>query len=110
MFQQGGGSSFLGSALTTAAGVAGGMVVGNMLMNAFSGHGAAAAAPVASLPSSPWAAPTSSPDPYAQGGEPKDGGWQQATPTSWQDPGTQDPGFGDQADSGWTDGGIDDEI
>ena len=37
--QQGGGSSFLGSALTTAAGVAGGMVVGNMLMNAFSGHG-----------------------------------------------------------------------
>lgn len=39
MFQQGGGSSFLGSALTTAAGVAGGMVVGNALMNAFSGHG-----------------------------------------------------------------------
>ncbi len=38
MFQQGGGSSFLGSALTTAAGVAGGMVVGNALMNAFSGH------------------------------------------------------------------------
>lgn len=40
--QQGGGSGFLGSALTTAAGVAGGMVVGNMLMNAFkggSGHG-----------------------------------------------------------------------
>lgn len=39
---QAGGSSFLGSALTTAAGVAGGMVVGNMLMNAFkgdSGHG-----------------------------------------------------------------------
>ena len=34
---QGGGSSFLGSALTTAAGVAGGMVVGNMLMNAFKG-------------------------------------------------------------------------
>ena len=36
------GSGFLGSALTTAAGVAGGMVVGNMLMNAFkgdSGHG-----------------------------------------------------------------------
>jgi len=35
-----GGSGFLGSALTTAAGVAGGMVVGNALMNAFSGgHG-----------------------------------------------------------------------
>ncbi|MCA0423729.1 MAG: DUF2076 domain-containing protein [Proteobacteria bacterium] len=33
---------FLGSALTTAAGVAGGMVVGNMLMNAFKGPGAGA--------------------------------------------------------------------
>ena len=39
MFQQRGGSGFLGSALTTAAGVAGGMVVGNALMGAFSGHG-----------------------------------------------------------------------
>ena len=37
MFQRGGGSGFLGSALTTAAGVAGGMFVGNALMNAFSG-------------------------------------------------------------------------
>jgi hypothetical protein len=45
----GGGSGFLGSALTTAAGVAGGMVVGNALMNAFSGHhdmGEAVAAPL----------------------------------------------------------------
>jgi hypothetical protein len=108
MFQQGGGSSFLGSALTTAAGVAGGMVVGNMLMNAFSGHGGGAHA--ASAASSPWTSPTSGPDPYAQGGEPKDGGWEQATPTSWQDPAAQEPSFDDQADSGWTDGGIDDEI
>ena len=38
MFQQRGGSGFLGSALTTAAGVAGGMVVGNALMGAFSGN------------------------------------------------------------------------
>jgi len=38
------GPGFLGTALTTAAGVAGGMVLGNMLMNAFSGHGGAAAA------------------------------------------------------------------
>lgn len=36
--QRGGG--FLASALTTAAGVAGGMVVGNMLMNAFKGDSA----------------------------------------------------------------------
>ena len=38
MFQRG-GSGFLGSALTTAAGVAGGMVAGNALMGMFSGHG-----------------------------------------------------------------------
>jgi uncharacterized protein len=37
MAPQGRGSGFLGSALTTAAGVAGGMVVGSALMNAFSG-------------------------------------------------------------------------
>lgn len=37
MFQQRGGSGFLGSALTTAAGVAGGLVVGNALMGMFSG-------------------------------------------------------------------------
>lgn len=42
MFQQQGrgGSGFLGTALTTAAGVAGGMVLGNALMGAFSGGGA----------------------------------------------------------------------
>jgi hypothetical protein len=37
MFQRS-GSGFLGSALTTAAGVAGGVVAGNALMNLFSGH------------------------------------------------------------------------
>lgn len=67
MLQQGrGGSGFLGTALTTAAGVAGGMVLGNMLMNAFSGHGAAHAASAAggdalgqdAVPaSSPWTDP-----------------------------------------------------
>jgi hypothetical protein len=36
-FGQRGGSGFLGTALTTAAGVAGGMLVGNALMNAFKG-------------------------------------------------------------------------
>ena len=37
MFQRG-GSGFLGSALSTAAGVAGGLVAGNALMNLFSPH------------------------------------------------------------------------
>lgn len=39
MFQRG-GSGFLGSALTTAAGVAGGVVMGNALMSLFSPHAA----------------------------------------------------------------------
>jgi hypothetical protein len=88
MFQQGGGSSFLGSALTTAAGVAGGMIVGNMLMNAFSGGGAAQAA------SNAFTAPSAAP------AAPQDGGWQDATPASFQD----------QGDSGWTDAGTDEEF
>ncbi len=41
------GPSFLGGALRTAAGVAGGVVVGNMLMNAFSHHGQDASAAAA---------------------------------------------------------------
>ncbi len=54
MFQRG-GSGFLGSALTTAAGVAGGMVVGNALMNAFSGHsGALGGGGMESAAASPW--------------------------------------------------------
>ncbi|HXT81195.1 MAG TPA: DUF2076 domain-containing protein [Acetobacteraceae bacterium] len=58
MFQRS-GSGFLGSALTTAAGVAGGMVAGNALMNLFSGghqgygSGFAGGMPAAS----PWATP-----------------------------------------------------
>jgi hypothetical protein len=39
-----GGGGFLRGAMTTAAGVAGGMLVGNALVNAFSGHHGAAAA------------------------------------------------------------------
>jgi hypothetical protein len=37
MMQRGGGGSFLGTALTTAAGVAGGMMIANALTSAFSG-------------------------------------------------------------------------
>ena len=37
MMQRGGGSGFLGTALTTAAGVAGGMMIANALTHAFSG-------------------------------------------------------------------------
>ena len=105
MMQQGRGSGFLGSALTTAAGVAGGMVLGNMLMNAFSGGGAAEAA-------------------QATGMADAAGGFgQEAVPTSspWTDPGAGqqdampvDNSFGNDSfgnDDGFADdGGFDDEI
>jgi hypothetical protein len=102
-----GGSGFLGSALTTAAGVAGGMVLGNMLMNAFSGGGEALAS-------------------QATGMADAAGGFgQEAVPTSsaWTDPGAGqqdampvDNGFGNDSfgndDGGFADdgGGFDDEL
>ncbi len=107
MFQQqpqaGGGGGFLASALTTAAGVAGGMVVGNMLMNAFSGGGAAQAASAAS---SPWTNPTGAAEPA-----PQDTGWTQPTSDPGADQGGwQDAGYQDEADTGWTEGGSDEEF
>ncbi|WP_159999475.1 DUF2076 domain-containing protein [Roseomonas sp. 18066] len=112
MMQQGrGGSGFLGSALTTAAGVAGGMVLGNMLMNAFSGGGAAHAATEAAGAAGDAAG--------AAGGF-----GQEAVPTSspWTDPGAgqqdampADNSFGNDSfgnDDGFADdgGGFDDDI
>lgn len=99
MFQQRGGSGFLGSALTTAAGVAGGLVVGNMLMNAFSGGSQAHAATTPAADAGGWSNATSAPDPYAAGGAPKDGGWTEASPVNYQEP----------EDSGWSDAGSDSE-
>ena len=98
------GSGFLGSALTTAAGVAGGMVLGNALMNMFSsGPGATAA----ELPAGdPWSTP---PDP---GGDP--GGWitpdPAADPAGWADPGTDPTADPDPGDGGWDPGGGDDTL
>jgi len=88
------GPGFLGTAMMTAAGVAGGMVLGNMLMNSFSGGSGAASA--------------------ATG----DGGFgAEAVPTSsaWTDPGTasgwggqgSDSGAGQQDASGSYDSGSD---
>ncbi|MEI6161929.1 MAG: DUF2076 family protein, partial [Roseococcus sp.] len=90
MIPQRQGSGFLGTALMTAAGVAGGLVLGNMLMNAFSGGGAAQA---------------------ATGG----GAFgQEAVPTSsaWTDPGASagNSGWGgnDASSAGYDNGGQDD--
>jgi hypothetical protein len=90
MMPQRQGPGFLGTALMTAAGVAGGLVLGNMLMNAFSGGGAAQA---------------------ATGG----GAFgQEAVPTSsaWTDPGAAagNSGWGgnDASSAGYDDGGAND--
>jgi hypothetical protein len=90
----GGGAGFLGSALTTAAGVAGGMVAANALMNLFEGHGGREASftgaiPVAPVDSNPWAAPA--PDQVVDQG-------------AWDtDPGTPDRVPEQQPDSSWSD-------
>ena len=109
MFQRG-GSGFLGSALTTAAGVAGGMVAGNALMNMFSGHhdsstfgnegggfgGGGYGQPGYADQGGGWGGGQAGADPYDVGGAPKD------QPTE---------SYADQsapADSGWTDSGSSD--
>ncbi len=105
MFQQRGGSGFLGSALTTAAGVAGGMVAGNALMGLFSGHnGGAPGSGFGGAPGgSPWAAPPApSNQDYVDNGT-----WDQ--PTADQSSATDHGGGGsDSWDSGGGGGGSDD--
>ena len=129
MFQRGGGSGFLGSALTTAAGVAGGMVVGNALMNAFSGHGGGWGQNAANTVSSPGSlfdgggvTPTdptggydsnaSFSDPFGGGGVEKDfgGGGSLDTNTSWDGGGFDQGGGGFDAGGGggFDGGGFDD--
>ena len=125
MFQRG-GSGFLGSALTTAAGVAGGMVVGNALMNAFGGHGGGGGSSpwggnvsnntsgslfdgsgtVPTDPTAGYASNTS--DPFAGGGDQKGydaGNSGYDTPTSWDNAGSDAGGGGFDSGGG---GGFDD--
>jgi hypothetical protein len=103
MFQRQ-GSGFLGSALTTAAGVAGGLVAGNALMNLFSGSHGMGGGFGGGAGASPWgSAPTAPDQGYVDQG-------------TWTDPaggaGTTDPGYVDQGtwdnpgttdQSAWTD-------
>ncbi|MDI2112326.1 DUF2076 domain-containing protein [Commensalibacter nepenthis] len=108
MFNRGGGG-FLGSALTTAAGVAGGMFAYNALSGLFGGSHAGAAA------SDPTAGAA---DPFAGGADPfagtgtgvdsgfdagvgNDAGWGAGDNSGWADNSGQD-------DSGWGDSGGDD--
>lgn len=124
MFQRQ-GSGFLGSALTTAAGVAGGMVAGNALMNLFSGHRSAGADLAGGVPamtpveSSPWGNAAPGGDQGADQGYIDQASW--TTPDAPADPGyaadqsswggggdqaSWDPSGGDQ--SSWDSGGFDD--
>jgi hypothetical protein len=109
MMQGRGGSGFLGSALTTAAGVAGGMVLGNALMGMFSGGAAEAATSAASAAGdfAQEAVPAASPwtDPGQDAG---------ATDASYQDaaPFDDNGGWGNDAaaDGGFDDAGYDEDI
>ena len=115
---QQGGSGFLGSALRTAAGVAGGVVAGNLLMDAFSGHGGGMFGGGGGMMpggiggnfgggmggESPWATPGAD-------AAVDQGGWNTDAPA---DPGVandagNDPGWSDQQASndggGWSDSG-----
>lgn len=116
MFQRS-GSGFLGSALTTAAGVAGGMMAANALTGLFSGHSASSAASFGgggvanqqSFPaeSSPWAnPPVGGADPMDQGGDSKS---YPADQSAWNTTPAADTGWQDASntDSGWTDSGSD---
>jgi hypothetical protein len=101
MFQRQ-GSGFLGSALTTAAGVAGGLVAGNALMSLFSGShgmGGGFGSGFGGGSPSPWGSTPTAPDQsYVDQG-------------TWSDPaggaGTTDPGY---VDSGtWDTSGTPDQ-
>jgi hypothetical protein len=108
MFQQRGGSGFLGSALTTATGVAGGMLAANALTSLFSGgrgEGLGGAAPIAS----PWATPAASDQGYVDQGTWDTGGSAgQAGNQDYVDQGTWDQPAPDSTppdNSGWDTGG-----
>ncbi|MGL4495927.1 MAG: DUF2076 domain-containing protein [Beijerinckiaceae bacterium] len=90
---QRGGSGFLGTALTTAAGVAGGMVVGNMLMNAFKGDSGSAASASNAGYSDPGQSALPGSDTASMQGGYEDPGYGGAEET-YQDAGYEDPGAG----------------
>jgi hypothetical protein len=109
------GPGFLATAAMTAAGVAGGMVLGNMLMNAFSGGGAAQAAGMGGGAFGQEAVPTSSAwtDPGAAaasqgwGGNDATGGYDTGSSGYSDASGGYDDASGSYDDAG---GGYDDDI
>lgn len=104
VFQRAGGSGFLGSALTTAAGVAGGMLAADAIRNMFSPHQSMYGGGFGGPMASPWGGNTGAVDQGAwtdpAGGAAPDQGY--VDQGTW-DQGT-DQGGGDQ--SGWDDPGA----
>jgi hypothetical protein len=100
MFQQRGGSGFLGSALTTAAGVAGGVVAGNALMSLFSSREGLGGGGLggAQAGGSPWATPAAPVDSgtWGQGGGAAPANQDYVDNSTWDQPSTG-------GDSSWTD-------
>jgi hypothetical protein len=114
MFQQRSGSGFLGSALTTAAGVAGGLVAGEALMSLFSPHqsfggGGFGGGGYGGMPGgSPWATPAAPNQDYVDTGSwDQGGGTAPASNQDYVDNGTWDQPSGGGDSGGGSDGGWD---
>ncbi|WP_082767428.1 DUF2076 domain-containing protein [Bosea sp. PAMC 26642] len=105
--QPGRGGGFMASALTTAAGVAGGMMLGNVLTNAFSGHkaGEAKAAETASADSTAKSdsagSQTASDNSNYNDGSSDSGNYQQAANQAPADEGYDDGSSGMDDDDSW---------
>jgi len=106
------GSGFLGSALTTAAGVAGGMLAANALTDLFSGHhgggfgggfgGGGFGGETVIEQSSPWAAGGAGPDQIAGGGA-AGNDWDNAQNQPDWDSAANQPDQADPGGGGWDD-------
>ena len=103
---QRGGSGFLGTALTTAAGVAGGMMLGSALTNAFGGggHGALGGGLGGSSAANASGSDFSELSPFGSGGAGA-GGLGSSSP-SFQDANFQDASFNDDDDFGGDGGDL----
>lgn len=115
------GSGFLGSALTTAAGVAGGLVAGNALMGLFSGHhgmggdgfggsgfgGASGASPWAATPAVPSQdyVDTGTWDNSTGGGIPAPSNQDFVDNGTWDQPAPDASSWTDNSSGGWDSGG-----
>lgn len=108
MMPQRQGPGFLGTAMMTAAGVAGGLVLGNMLMNAFSGGGGAAQAATGGGAFGQEAVPASSAwtDPGAAAANSGWGG-NDASGAGYDNGGGHDDAAGSYDDAG---GGYDEDV